>query len=330
MNADGSSVAHKPETNSLKILDLEPPPSNHEAEIIEGLTAENKYLSPKFFYDVKGSELFDEITQLDEYYLTRTEKQILTDNAHAIADAIGHGHVLIEPGSGSSEKIRLLLNNLRPSYYVPMEISSDYMLDVANALQREYPDLNLLCVKTDYMFKLPDTEQLPEGRKVAFFPGSTIGNFPPADAIDFLRRMRKMVGTDGGLLIGIDLKKAPAIIHAAYNDAKGVTAKFNLNSLDNINGLMNGTFDTTNFQHEAIYNEKEGRVTMHLISTEEQEIELSGNTIHFSKSESVHTESCYKFSLNDAKKLLIEAGFEYQLHWTDERSYFAEIYAKAI
>jgi dimethylhistidine N-methyltransferase len=310
----------------IQVLDLEPPLTNLEQEIFNGLAEHPKKLSPKFFYDTKGSELFDEITALDEYYLTRTEKQILTANAHDIAQTIGTHKVIIEPGSGSSEKVQLLLEALKPSYYVPMEISTDYMLDVANNLQQKYPALKMLCVKADYTYELPANEQLPEGDKIAFFPGSTIGNFDPDKATQFLSSVRKMVGDSGGLLIGVDLKKDSSIIEAAYNDAKGVTAAFNLNILDNINQLIGTDFDTAKWQHSAVYDEQQGCINMHLIANEAHQISNRNASVNFAKHEKVHTEHCYKFSMDDIAQMMAQTGFEIIKTWTDPQAYFAVLY----
>jgi len=311
----------------LQVLDLEPPVTNHENEILAGLSKQSKMLPPKFFYDQKGSELFDAITELDEYYLTRTEKKILTDHQSDIAKTISQEKIIIEPGSGSSEKIQLLLNKLKPDFYIPMEISTDYMLKVARDLQMDFPDLELLCIKADYTYEMPSVEQLPEGEKVAFFPGSTIGNFSPEKARTFLQSVRNMVGDDGALLLGVDLKKNVAIIEAAYNDSKGVTADFNLNILSNINALTGSNFELKNWTHQAIYDEQKGCINMYLVSNCEQHVTIADHNITFLKNEKIHTENCYKFSLEDCQTLCDEAGFNVNKVWTDDEQLFAVVYA---
>ncbi len=316
-------------SGSISLLDLKPPVADQTAEIIEGLTQTPRKISPKYFYDHKGSTLFDAITELEEYYLTRTEMGIMAKYAKDIADTIGQHKIIIEPGSGSAEKIRLLLPDLKPKCYVPIEISSDYMLTVAQNIREAFPELNMLCVKADYTHQLPTKRQLPEGEKVAFFPGSTIGNFTPDQAKAFLRSVKAMVDHSGGLLIGVDLKKSVPTIESAYNDKQGVTAEFNKNMLTHVNRLTGSNFEVSNWAHLAEYDHDEGCINMHLVSRQTQKVNLSNHSFEFAHNDTIHTESCYKFSLQDCERLFNGAGFSVVNYWTDVNGLFAIIYCQA-
>ncbi len=301
------------------------------AEVLEGLGGRPKRLSPKWLYDERGSELFDEITRLDEYYPTRIETALLRQYGDEMAAALGEGSVLIEYGSGSSTKTRLLLDRLNDlAAYVPIDISEEHLLKTAASLRAEYPSLSVVPVVADYTqpFDLP---QAVDGgaHRVVFFPGSTIGNFHPVDARRFLTGVARLCDHDGGLLIGFDLKKDPAVLHRAYNDAAGVTAAFNLNLLRRVNRELGGTFDLDAFWPYALYNPKEGRVEMHLVSRVEQEVEVAGRRFRFDEGESLWTESSYKFSLPQFTALASRAGFEVVRTWTDADRMFAVMYLEA-
>lgn len=273
-------------------------------EIISGLQKSQKTLPSKYFYDKRGSELFEQICELDEYYLTRTELKIMKDNIHEIRNTLGESIQLIELGSGSSLKTRLLLNNLKNVHsYVPVDISEEFLGEVAAELQREYPALNIKPVAADYTkpFKLP--EKLANVRRIAYYPGSTIGNFTKENAEDFIKLISKLVGNKGGLLIGFDLLKDRDTLLAAYNDSKGITAAFNKNILQRINRELDGDFNLNQFAHKAIFNEEKSRIEMHLVSLKEQKINISGTTIHFDEEETIHTENSHKYSIESFKKL---------------------------
>ncbi|MEM1112829.1 MAG: L-histidine N(alpha)-methyltransferase [Pseudomonadota bacterium] len=292
-------------------------------EVRQGLRASPKRINPKWFYDQAGSALFEQITRLPEYYPTRTEVSILQNNRVAIADHCGRGCVLIEPGSGNCEKARLLLDALEPSAYVPLDISADFLLQAANQLGHEYPGLHIHAVCADFNDDWQLQGSLPEGRRVVFYPGSTIGNLEPLEAERFLSRVRRLVGDNGGMLVGVDLHKSSARLNAAYNDASGVTAAFNLNVLQRINALLRTNFDPESFRHRAFYNEVERRIEMYLVSTAAQRVRGDGLDIEFAEGETIHTENSYKYSVDSFAALAADAGFELQQSWLDSDELFS-------
>lgn len=293
-------------------------------EVITGLSQDRKSLPSKFFYDERGSELFEQITELDEYYLTRAERQIMQQNIGEITDAIGSESVLIEPGSGSCKKIRLLLDHLpNITAYIPVEISQKYLSQVVQNLQKEYPDLLIKPVSADYTkpFQLPEIDKAFD-YYVVFYPGSTIGNFNPSEAQDFLKLLSDLMVPGGGLLIGVDLKKDIEILEAAYNDSQGVTAAFNKNMLTRLNRKLNADFDIEQFDHHAFYNEQKGRVEMHLVSRRDQTVHIKEKPFYFRKGETIHTENSYKYSLNDFEALVSDR-FRVEKVWTDDDDLFS-------
>lgn len=311
-------------------LDLaESPPDVHyeqQEELLAGLQAVERRISPKFFYDERGSELFAEICELPEYYPTRTEIGILQAHSESIASVIGRNCELVEPGAGNCAKVRHLIADLQPAAYLPLDISGDYLMAAVEELRRACPGLNVTPVVADFNddFHLP--EQRGEGRRVVFYPGSTIGNFEPDAAREFLARAAVLVGSGGGLLIGVDLHKDAATLNAAYNDSQGVTAAFNLNILRHANRLLGANFSTECFEHQAFYNEDERRIEMHLESTRAQQIDCSGTTLEFHAGERIHTEYSYKYSLEDFSRLAVSAGFTSRASWVDERDWFSVQY----
>ena len=296
------------------------------SEILSGLQQKQKSIDPKYFYDTRGSELFEQITELPEYYPTRTERKILKREAKAMAEYCGQNCVLIEPGSGSSEKVRLLLDSLRPAAYVPMDISADFLRRSAIKLGEEYPWLNVHAVCTDFARQEKAPEGLPAGKRVVFYPGSTLGNMKPAEASDFLRHLGHWLNEDGGVLIGIDMHKSTQILDAAYNDAQAITAAFNLNMLSNINTLMDANFDIENFSHHAFYNEEEFRIEMHLVSKLDQIVKLGDTHIAFTRGETIHTENSYKYTLESFQEIAQSAGFVIRSSWSDEQQLFSVYY----
>ena len=296
-------------------------------EVVEGLGRPQKMIPSKFFYDERGSELFEEITRLEEYYPTRTEKRILQEHIGEIAAAVGKQSVLVELGSGNSTKTRLLLDHMSDiSAYVPVDISEEYLLKTVQSLKNEYPRLTIKPVCADYTkpFQIPPVAK-PFEYYVIFYPGSTIGNFRPGKAQQFLDTISKLLVPGGGLLVGVDLKKEKQILESAYNDSKGVTAEFNKNMLVRINRELNADFDINAFRHLAFYNEKEGRIEMHLVSDTEQEVHLNGEVIHFDKGETIHTENSYKYSPEEFEELVSE-WFKVEQVWTDEDELFSMQY----
>lgn len=309
---------------SITFYDYHPKPADFKLDVLGGLQQEQKKIPPKYFYDQRGSELFDAICDLEEYYPTRTELSILQENSAAISECVGTECMLIEPGSGSSYKVRTLLDNMKPQAYIPMDISKTFLIEAANKISDDYPwlDVHASCIDFTDKLHLPATIQEAE-RKVAFFPGSSIGNFEPDDAVGFLTDVAEMVGKEGGLLIGVDLKKEKDMLDAAYNDAKNITADFNLNLLNRINSELNAEFSLENFEHRAFYNEQKGRIEMHLVSKIDQQIKIEDSLVDFERDETIHTENSYKYSVEEFQRLASNAGFSAARVWTDENEMFS-------
>jgi dimethylhistidine N-methyltransferase len=303
--------------------DFHPALSDFQADILAGLKTEQKTIAPKYFYDARGSMLFDRICQLPEYYLTRTEIALLKQYGAHIADAIGPDTILFELGSGSSSKIRLLLDALRPSAYVPMDISKNHLFRSANALAKDYPwlEIHALCVDYAGDWNLP--HGLNGKRRIAFFPGSSIGNLAGEEAVTLLKRIVRLVGDDGGLLIGVDLVKDIGVLEAAYNDPQKVTEAFNKNLLVRINREMNANFKIDRFEHRAFYNCGMDRIEMHLASEREEFIRVADELIHFNAGETIHTENSHKYSLAGFHRLALRAGFHPAKVWTDPDALFS-------
>lgn len=306
-----------------------PIPSPLAEEIIAGLTQPQKVINPKFFYDQRGSELFDQITALPEYYPTRTEMQILRSRAGAIAEYVGPSSVVVEPGAGSCEKIRTLLHALKPAAYVPQDISADFLAATAAQLETEFPSLNVQALAGDFadFIELPDN--LPETRRVLFYPGSTLGNFEPAAAAEFLSDMRKLLGSGAGFVVGVDLQKDDAILNAAYNDSAGVTARFNLNALHHINTVLGSHIDVAQFRHHAFYNSEKSRIEMHLVSRKKQQYICCGEPIEFEVGESILTEYSYKYTKASFAFLAESAGLRLVERWVDDEQLFSVNYLEA-
>ncbi|NOZ52426.1 MAG: L-histidine N(alpha)-methyltransferase [Gammaproteobacteria bacterium] len=315
--------------NSIQFHDYQPKLAQLGEAVIHGLSQHPRSIPPKFFYDQTGSEIFDDICETDEYYVARTEIGILENHRKDIAKHVGTGCLLIEPGSGNSQKVRILLDALRPHAYLPMDISRDYLQFAAQQLANDYPWLEIHAACIDYSVPI-DLPFAPVGtRKVAFFPGSSIGNFERGQAKIFLRNIANMVEPGGGLLIGVDLKKDPSLLHAAYNDADGNTAAFNLNLLTRVNRELGSNFDLDGFSHHAFYNEEHGRVEMHLVCEKSQYINIHSKQFHFSVGESIHTENSYKYHIDDFQELAQQAGFRPIKVWSDEDHLFSVHYLEA-
>jgi dimethylhistidine N-methyltransferase len=297
-------------------------------EVLRGLRSPQKELPCKLFYDRTGSELFEQITTLDEYYPTRAELRILRESSAAIAARLGPDCLLIEYGSGSSTKTRLLLDQLeQPAGYVPIDISCDLLDQSAAELAAAYRHLKIVPVCADYTTSLVLPDTLPKhARRIAYYPGSTIGNFVPEDARRFMARMAEACGPGGGLVIGVDLKKDPLMLHRAYNDALGVTASFNMNILARLNRELGANFATEQFRHYAFYNPVFARVEMHLVSLAEQVVRLNNVDIRFERGESIWTEASYKYAPHEFAALAQRAGWHVQQLWTDDRGLFSVQY----
>jgi dimethylhistidine N-methyltransferase len=314
---------------SVKIDELNQ--ENILTEVIKGLSKPQKELPSKLFYDEKGSQLFDQICELEEYYPTKTELKILHNNIEEIGNTLGEGTLLLELGSGSSIKIRLLLDFIPGlAGYVPIDISADHLIQSVEILKSEYPHVPMFPLAADYTkeFELPEIT-VPYAHKAIFYPGSTIGNFKPEEARTFLKRIAGIIGSNGGMIIGVDLKKDIKILEAAYNDKKGVTAEFNLNILNRINNDTGSNFDLSKFDHEAVYNEDEGRIEMHLISLTDQQVRLNGKKANFYKDEKIITEYSYKYSPEEFEKL-VDGIFEVRKVWTDRKKLFSVQYLRVI
>ena len=315
--ADGATIAstHRATRDAAGEVD----------EVLHGLTAAQKRIAPKYFYDERGSELFDRICELPEYYPTRTELAVMREHVADIANIVGPRASVIEFGAGSTLKIRLLLDHLiDPVAYIPVDISSDYMLKQAAALAHDHPDLQIAPVCADFMqpFKLPALDVAP-ARNLVFFPGSTIGNFSRRQALDLLEVMAFEAHHDGLLLIGVDLRKDLARLHAAYNDRAGVTAEFNLNVLARLNRELGADFDLNAFRHEAVYDVNRGRIEMRLVSTQAQRVTLAGKSIDFARGEYIITEYSHKYSVEEFRTLARQAGFSPTRVWCDAERLFS-------
>lgn len=306
-------------------LDLAPEINTFSDDILDGLKRPRKTIPSKYFYDGRGSQLFDEICELDEYYLTRTEMSILQENMDAIVHRLGESAILVEYGSGSSLKTRMLLDALPDAdAYVPVDISRDHLLMASEHIQSTYPDLRVLPVCADYSQTIPlNLVPTPGSRISVFFPGSTIGNFTPTEAKTFLGRMADVVGPGGGVLIGVDLVKDENVLLAAYNDASGVTASFNRNVLIHANARLGANFQPEMFDHTAVWNNEESRIEMMLVSRDAQTVQLGEDEIPLEKGESILTEYSHKYTLQAFEDVASAAGFRVEDVWTDPQSWFS-------
>ena len=291
-------------------------------ELVAGLSAPAKTVPPKYFYDEAGSRLFESITELPEYYLTRTETGILNNSRDDLVRWVGPDACLVEYGSGSSAKTRILLEACRPAAYVPVDISRGQLLASARQIYEDFSGIAVYPTCADYSqpFELPSiTAGL---RKVGFFPGSTIGNIEPGEVPGFLRGVGRVLGPGGRFIVGVDTKKAESMLNAAYNDAAGVTRAFNLNMLRHINAIAGADFDPTRFEHEALYNRERGRVEMYLTSTEQQTVRVNGAFIEFGRGERIHTEHSYKYDADEFASLAEQAGLRALEQRRDENGHF--------
>jgi len=312
---------------TVEIIDYHPKLGRIEEDVIAGLSKPQKELPPKLFYDLEGSELFEEITQLEEYYPTRCEIAILDAMASEFAGIAGVHVALIELGSGSSRKTRIILDALRGHCtYVPVDISKEFLRLSADSINRDYPEVDVVAICADYTrpFEIPHTETFE--KRIVFFPGSNIGNMIPARAEAFLRSFHEFLEPGDGALIGVDLRKDEAILNAAYNDSKGVTAEFNLNILRRLNREIGANFALDRFEHHAYFDDQLGRVEMHLRSLEDQVVEVAGSRFELRKGETIHTENSCKYTVEGFRELASRAGFTPQKVWTDPDQMFSEHY----
>jgi len=317
----------RPCADTTMVDDQAPATAQMRREVLQGLRARPKRLPQKYLYDERGAALFEEICEQPEYYIPRIETRILRVDGQAIAAALGPDALLIEPGSGSGIKTRLLLERARPVAYVPIDISLEQLARYSAELARDFPTLEVLPVCADFLGEI----ELPEPRRAArrtivFIPGSTIGNFTPEVAVELLRRKRALVGAGGALLLGVDLKKEPALLEPAYDDAAGVSAEFALNVLRRLNEELGGNLRRERFGYKAVYNESEGRVEMNLVSLEEQAPTVAGTRIPLSKGERIRTEFSYKYTVEEFAALAGQAGLTVRRLWTDPLGLFSVQY----
>lgn len=320
MRAARHAVRNTP--SNLSIVHLDP----HEASLLDtvrdGLHAARKALPPRLFYDARGAHLFERICRTQAYYPTRTETAILRAQAVAIAEAVGRSRSVIEPGAGDMRKIRLLLDALRPYAYAPIDVSGEQLQIEAQALAQEYPWLRIRAVEGDFADpRLAQQLDTPTD-KLLFFPGSTIGNLTPDEAVAFLSRARELVGQSGKALVGVDLVKDVDVLEHAYNDPEGYTAQFNLNLLIRLNRELGTHFDLSAFEHRAFYDAALQRIEMHLVSRRAQSIRLGNELIRFAPGETIHTESSYKYRPDDFAHLAARAGLNLRERWLDDKAWF--------
>ncbi len=316
-----------PRTELAFFTDLSPAEDDFLGDVIAGLSASPKSLPCKYFYDERGSKLFEQICALPEYYPTRTETSLMRVKAPEMAAAVGAYALILEYGCGSIEKVRVLLDALdQPASYVAVDISREHLRAAAEVLAGDYPSVDVYAICADFSQPFEIPPNLPGRRKVAFFPGSTIGNFEPSEAKAFLIRIANHVGVGGGLLIGVDRKKDEAILRAAYNDEAGVTAAFNLNLLSRMENELDAAVDIDGFAHDARYNALDGRIEMYLVSQSNQSISVGGRTFAFAAGETIHTENSHKYEIKEFQALGRAAGFEPKTVWSDQDDLFSVHY----
>ncbi len=314
------------------VTDVSPDRDEFLADVLAGLKNPQKSVPAKYLYDRKGSRLFDRICGLDEYYPTRTEIEIMQDYVHEMADVLGRGCVIVEYGSGSSTKTPILLDALEsPAAYVPVDICMEHLTEAAEELSRDYPGIAVhpICADFTQDFDVPSFAP-HERRRVAYFPGSTIGNFPPAKAVACLQSMADLVGPGGGVLIGVDLKKDPAILEPAYDDCEGVTRDFTMNLLTRMNRELGSDFRPDAFRFKSFWNETDGRIEMHIESCCEQTVRINGCVTSFKESETIHTESSHKFSLSQFAEIAASANLNVDRVWSDDKNLFSVQYLTVV
>ncbi len=313
------------------ITDLHPELKQFLSEVLQGLSRTPKELPTKYLYDKRGSDLYEQICSLDEYYIPRLEIRIMKDNIREIVGLLDSNANLIEFGCGSCTKTRILLDNMPDlAVYIPIDISRGQLISVTDELSVNYPELQILPVCADFTgsFRLPLPEH-PGRRNVVYFPGSSIGNFGPESGRRLLANIANICQPGGALLIGVDLKKDPDVLYRAYNDSEGITAAFNLNLLSRINRELGADFNLDSFQHEAFYNQEMGRVEMHLISLKDQAVHIDDTQIPFLRGESILTENSYKYNLDGLTAIAGDAGFDVENVWTDDKGWFSVQYLVA-
>ena len=302
--------------------------STRHIELVQGLYQTPARISPKFFYDAKGSALFEDITRLQAYYPTRTEQSILAANAPEIARAVGANRTVIELGAGNCQKAIALCETIHPTCFLAVDISEDFLHDAVATMRLSFPNMEIQAIAADLTSDIVLPPSLPTERRLVFYPGSSIGNFDPPNALALLSRMRDLLADDGALLIGVDLVKSETVLNAAYDDDEGVTTAFNLNVLDHVNRLIGSDFDTRQWQHRAFFNAEQSRVEMHLEARADLLVRWHDGSRRFSKGERIHTENSYKYRIENFVELLARAGLTQTQIWTDEQAWFAVVLAR--
>lgn len=311
--------------------DNAPPPDAFAAAVLKGLSAPQKYIPCRFLYDARGSELFEEITQLEEYYPTRTEIGLLKGHGPEIAALAGKGCAVVEFGSGSSRKTRILLDHLKaPAAYVPIEIDAEALGEAAVRIANDFPDLPLHPVHADFGRDISLPDAVGDAPRLGFFPGSTIGNMEPDDAILFLARAGDLLGRDSDMVIGADLQKDQDILLPAYDDARGVTAAFVLNIIERINRELQGDLDIGRFEHLSLYNEEKGRIEIYIVSRDAQEIQVMGKRFRLGAGERIHTENSHKYTLEQFAAMARKAGWDTEQSWVDDDELFSLHYLRQL
>lgn len=318
----------EPDIMTKREIDAGVDPAFH-ADVLAGFQTRPRAIPARWFYDLRGSELFEQITDLPEYYPTRVERAILADKADEIGEEIGAGRAVVEFGSGSSAKTPLLLRAIDPAAYVPVDISGEFLRESADGLSADFPNLPVYPVEADFTHRVPLPETIADTPKLGFFPGSTIGNFIPPSAVDFLRAMKETLGTGAMLLIGMDRVKGEDILVPAYDDAAGVTGAFNLNLLERINRELAGDIPIDAFRHRAIWNDMLARIEMHIEAVRDVRFTVAGQRVEMAQGETIHTENSHKYGPRDARILLRAGGWTVTREWTDKADQFALILAEA-
>lgn len=308
---------------SVQFHNFHPAEADLYDDIVAGFEHNPRSIPPKYFYDQAGSQLFDQITQTKDYYPTRTECSILSDNKKDIISRLPKNCILIEPGGGSCSKVQIFLNELQPSVFIPMDISETHLKLSSEALATEFPWLTIHALCNDFTVEISVPDEIPVEDRVVFFPGSSIGNFHPDAAVEYMQKLATLIGVGGQFLIGVDLKKEKHILERAYNDTEDVTSDFNLNLLTRINRELKADFDLEGWQHYAYYNDDEGRIEMHLRSLFEQIVKIKDHEYYFDENECIHTENSYKYSIEEFQLLASKAGFNSDKVWVDENNLFS-------
>ncbi len=303
----------------FRFIDFPSPRDDFRADVLAGLAASPKSIPPKYFYDEAGCRLFEEICRQPEYVLTRTELSLMHSQLPQIAEAIGEVDCIIEPGAGDCAKVQLLIDALHPTHLIVLDIAGPALAAAAEPLAQHYSALDVTALGMDFIHELDAaTPYLPKGRRLVYYPGSSIGNFSPSEATDLLTRFRQLAGPNGQLLIGFDLKKDPVLLHRAYNDGAGITAAFNLNLLARMNRELSADFELSQFRHYAFYNPSLGRIEMHLASLSAQRVKVAGQAFMFALGETLHTENSYKYRSDEFSVIAVEAGWRLTREWEQD------------